>query len=339
VDFEFRDERLCDLREGNAWFRVAKGDEGFSVLTPRVEVTDLGTEFGLLVAPDDGEVHVGTGKVRISSRHPGVKGLELEAPRAVKANAIGHLIEIPYDPRLFLKDLPSQPRRWHWSFDEDGDDGGYALSSARKLQWSEGRWGRALDVKATGALVTSDFSGILGDAPRTIAVWIKGEPIPRIRTEEWGLVSPTVVGWGAVSDLGTKWDLVIYSGGSKFGTQWGGSWMVADVPKNGSVLDGRWHHLVSVFTGQHDANGVPEIFHYLDGEPLPSPVRRLENKVNTQVKSDSPPRTMIAGFDWRDYPRVSFPWSIDELYILPSPLSPKQVRVLYERNEIPGAEP
>ncbi len=66
ADLTVRGEKEVFLGEGIAWFNVAKGAEGFTVVTPEAEVVDLGTEFGVIADPlKDDEAHVFAGKVRL----------------------------------------------------------------------------------------------------------------------------------------------------------------------------------------------------------------------------------------------------------------------------------
>ena len=333
ADFAMRDSSNGELLEGTGWFRVAEGDEGFTVLTPRVRVVDLGTEFGLIVRPEEGQVHVGSGRVEVSSRFPGVPGRELGAGEAVDANEVGRLSAVDFDARLFQRELPDAPRTWHWSFDREAGREEYPVEAVGELRRAEGRWGEAFDAAATGGGCRSDFPGIHGSGARTVALWVKGRPVEQPLADDGRHVQPTLVGWGSYSHMGTKWDVTTTPDGREVATQWGGSWIVSKLPAGASLLDGEWHHVVSVFTGRH-LEGEPEIRHYVDGVSLPNGPRHIESSVRTSSGPGGVRRTMILRHDWPGYGGRSFPWAIDELYVIRHPLGLAGVRGLFEENRL-----
>lgn len=66
ADLTLRGEKEIFLAEGIAWFNVAKGAEGFTVVTPEAEIVDLGTEFGVIADPaGDDQAYVFAGEVRL----------------------------------------------------------------------------------------------------------------------------------------------------------------------------------------------------------------------------------------------------------------------------------
>lgn len=97
------------LERGNAWFRVEKRARGFQVATPRMVVTDFGTEFGIVSKGDAGaEVHVFSGQVESGGIHSPQAEVRLTSGQARSCDESGHFSEIAMRPGDFLTDLPSQ---------------------------------------------------------------------------------------------------------------------------------------------------------------------------------------------------------------------------------------
>ncbi len=92
------------LGQGTGYFHIAKGAEGFTVTTPELVAVDLGTQFGVLSAPGmNDEVHVFSGKVRVSSRAPLRQTTELTAGKSIHTDAAGRLkAHAQNSPNLFV---------------------------------------------------------------------------------------------------------------------------------------------------------------------------------------------------------------------------------------------
>jgi len=108
ADLTLLREDLLDLSHGTAWFEVPRKAVGFQVRTPRLVLTDLGTEFGLLSGADFlDEVHVFSGKVEVLNRH----GLKLKevigAGQARVAGPAGRWHETELRRGAFLTELPT----------------------------------------------------------------------------------------------------------------------------------------------------------------------------------------------------------------------------------------
>ena len=65
ASFQFRNATRLELFDGKLAADVPKGAEGFTVVTPRGEVIDLGTRFGVSVSEDNVETHVFEGEVEV----------------------------------------------------------------------------------------------------------------------------------------------------------------------------------------------------------------------------------------------------------------------------------
>lgn len=109
-------EAPCDLRvlakdrvaleEGVAWFRVPAKATGFTVETPELAVVDLGTEFGVVCAPDrPNEVHVIEGSVEGSSRRGAGAKRVLKAGMACLVDPDGKMPDITPETSRFRTEL------------------------------------------------------------------------------------------------------------------------------------------------------------------------------------------------------------------------------------------
>jgi hypothetical protein len=349
-DFQWKGPLAGELRDGQAWFAVARGDEGFKVRVGALDVTDLGTEFGLRFRPGGDEVHVGLGRVRVESIFDPKLAVELHAGEAVVAGPTGRTRGIPCRAEEFARQLYDRVPMIRWSF--DGSDGARMPAGAsgvtaepisildeggavREPVLVEGRFGRALDLGASGFGARSGFEGFAGGVPRTVAVWVKGGPLPHRIDEATGRdMHPSILRWGRNGSEGGKWQLAVFPEGDGMVTQWGSSWVGSAMPAGVSALDHRWHHLAAVFTGRYGDDGVPEIVHYLDGRRLRQADALALVPVNT-ITNHAHSRSLSLGLQERpsdlDHPVPAI--AVDELVIIRHALDDGQVRTLFETNE------
>lgn len=68
ASFQFRDAFRLELFDGKLVADVPEGAEGFTVVTPRGEIIDLGTRFGVSVSEDKVETHVFEGEVEVRQK-------------------------------------------------------------------------------------------------------------------------------------------------------------------------------------------------------------------------------------------------------------------------------
>ena len=106
AELTVRGEKEVFLGEGIAWFNVAKGAEGFTVVTPDAEVVDLGTEFGVIADPsEDDEAHVFAGKVRLTNLRKPSEARLLKAGDGYSVDDGGNYGRIRNDSREIFADL------------------------------------------------------------------------------------------------------------------------------------------------------------------------------------------------------------------------------------------
>ncbi|MCB1133295.1 MAG: hypothetical protein KDN05_19395, partial [Verrucomicrobiae bacterium] len=331
------------MESGRVWVRADDGD--FTVHTQRLDVVDLGTEFGVSSFPEiDDEVHVASGRVRVVPKHKSFSPMELAAGQAARADVVGRLRPAAYDASRFQTQLPNSPTYIHWSFDESGPLGfsstGSGIPGAPMAVYSldrkrvaepvtpvPGRFGNALRLDAPDLFAQADFPGIEGNAARSVAFWIRGEPAMSDK-------ATFLVCWGLAGGDGRKWVLATNREGSRMSVGWGGAWAQAETLAGEAFLDGRWHHLCYVFTGRSDDNGVPELIHYLDGEPIM--VRGADDgvPVDTDCGAKGSWPLTIGTQLWTTPLRPTFSGCVDELYVFRGALNPVQIRQLIVRNRL-----
>jgi len=347
------DERHLTLKRGAAWFHVPPGAVGFEVLTPHLQVVDLGTEFGV-VSREDGsdEVHVFTGKVEASARHGEAARETLVAGESCVVSTEGKLTKIQTKPELFLTTLPATLPYLHWTFDEADIEhlaaGGshpaaghissklVAPGGSATFASIPGKFGRALSTTGRNGYVETDWPGIGGNAPRTIAYWLKLPPGP-----QYHLI---VAGWGTRRGIQSPRAFLAHiktqSHGTNAGASVDGFWNEGSTP----IDDGRWHHLAVVYSGRSKPDGDPEIYCYVDGQLEPvtrhsSDKAPMDSGGNLIVDTDttSPNAQRLCLFSnphWGGaFPVHGFTLAIDELHVFEAALSEHQIHNLYRSNE------
>lgn len=107
ADLTLHRDDLLYLSRGTAWFEVPKKATGFRVNTPDFNLTDLGTEFGIISRPEFlDEVHVFDGKVKVTNRYGLKKSEMLRGGQARVAGPAGRWKETPLRRDPFLTILP-----------------------------------------------------------------------------------------------------------------------------------------------------------------------------------------------------------------------------------------
>ncbi|WP_193214272.1 FecR domain-containing protein [Luteolibacter marinus] len=364
AELEIVDKSTVRLVRGAAWFRVGHDGRGFTVEAPSFTAVDLGTEFGVRIpGPESGDaesLHVEVGRVNASLQGQSAT-LELRAGDGVKV-VDGAWVRVPAAGDSFQKSLPSTLPYLHWTFDEPGGDTFASTGSLPRADrypavmnhlrepvdvaknHAPGRFGGALALHAAGDWAETTWPGISGNAPRSVALWIK---IPAPDQAVWSgqrknVPRRNVVSWGDWASPGEAWSLdfpMLESGDYGFFTRW--------APHDGGVftptqvLDGTWHHLASVYTGKTRDDGTAEIVHYVDG------VAHHAHYWRDRARSPEPVSTRSHGPDSQPLrfgltalvPESDLPTLlgvIDEAYVFAGALSEEQVQLLYQENRVAG---
>ena len=302
------------------------------------------------VAAANMEVHVLKGLVEAGG---GSRLLPVRENEAVQISTKS-VSPIPADPGQFLTNVPPPVRRrigWvRWSFDEnDGQTtearsaGLGAIDASAKLtaldressgpQWTTGQFGSALSFDGEDDYVQTNFPGISGDAPRTVAFWVKVPTDFQIKN------GYALVCWGSTVEEGEAWQISI-NPKAEIGEI--GRLRIGRIgePIIGAtdLRDDRWHHVAVVFYGGDHADGATQVLIYIDGQ-LERSHRKSMPIVHTDI--DSPAAKKVA-FGLNIGPVGKRPgkapeWLVfrgcmDEVFICDGALSQVQVRDLMTRN-------
>jgi hypothetical protein len=333
------DEPGClRLFEGRGWFRVEPKGRGFQVVTSQIEVTDLGTEFGVVTRADAlDEVHVFEGRVAVGSRFGLKQHREVVAGEAASVSEVGRWIDRQPEPNRFFEELPPSLPGIRFSFDGRlplRPEGVHPAVSRMKMTRAggggphlvEGIRGNALSIRGRDDVIATDWRGIGGTEPRTMACWIRCE-------EETADYSP-ILSWGLGEEKPGRCNL-----------------MVAKSPKHGRTVlrfslghhvnfsgstplePGKWHHVTAVFRGLHDLSGdMVEL--YIDGrrervDPEFSQPPRQDQKIGTIIDSTRSFPLRIGTGPYMGTTNT-FRGLIDEVCILPRAVSEQEVPGLME---------
>jgi len=342
ADFTLHSKMMVGLTNGIAWFEVSEEGKGFQVKTPEILVTDLGTEFGVLSTdsqPD--EVHVFSGNVRVQNQSGLAGSQPLITQEACRGSANGGWEEIEFQAELFLTELKTdtlQRRYVHWSFDgEDPFRAEGTLSDAAEIaatpvqsdgrseagRFVPGKVGEALSFNGRGDHVGTNWKGLLGRTPRTLACWIKLHPND---IEGWAIIAD----WGDFMG-GGGWRARVRafpnpSDGAFLRVASGRNWCDSET----NIADGKWHHVAICDELRLDASGYPSARLFVDGEEqalIWSTKGQRNVPSNTEVGD---PFTIGT-----PHPEVNqqLHGAIDELYLFDQALTQEAIRKLMKLNQ------
>lgn len=361
VDFEITGVNSGYLHRGRVVVEVINEQgKGFTIDGPSGRLIDLGTKFGVSVDGEgEMEVHVIEGivdavpKVGEKTRLVANEAMRLtedDAQLLDRADAAAFFTQMPPE----TSSLPSYVR---WGFDEeDGQvcfDTGYQLGEGNaeaefKLSPQggsfpariPGRFSNAIHLGGSGYL-HSNFRGIAGTGPRTVAFWVK-VPKDFHKKEGFGVVS-----WGSYAKHGSAWQVAINSrvkdgpmGRLRIGTNGG------EVIGETDLRDGEWHHCAVVLYGDQDGkpNTATHILLYVDGR-IESASRKsvlpvdtvLENERNQNSRGIWIGRNMgnATNGTFAGVYGKFFRGSVDELIICNTALSFAEINLLKNENKMP----
>lgn len=342
------------LDHGSGWFHVPPGAEGFQVTTPRAEITDLGTEFGVIAGSDSADsMHTLKGSIQVRNRAGEEETATLRAGAAVSAMPGGKLKDAPFRPELFFTGLPASLPWLGWSFSGNSPSvwraGGSMPEASRVtsqvhpatggIESTPGPFGTALHSPG-GRAWTTDWPGIGGNAPRTLAFWLRLPP-------RGDYIHP-IVGWGHRygdydAQLSSFFAYVqTVNGVTAAGVSLGGYWILG----NSRIDDDRWHHLAIVATGNTLPDGRPDLRIHVDGReetvtPSWSSGCRFSEKepllmATETADADSRPLSAFSQLYPGEPAGHGFPASIDELIVVEGALDAADIEALFKENQRPG---
>ncbi|MDB9742016.1 FecR domain-containing protein, partial [Akkermansiaceae bacterium] len=271
---------LVRLLSGRMVVKVPEQAIGFTVLTPSSEIIDLGTEFGMNVDESGAsEVHVLDGEVKARPlKEKEFNHLAVNEAMAFKESQPSS--RMASSPEAFLRTLPGRspenPEYLHWSCDETssntlvcegtGIDGELFPGTLKSLKGGElptfgnGQFGQGIYFNGINNYVDTNFSGIEGNNPRTVAFWTKvpaaSDAISAYGMLGWGRMSPSAA-WQISSNPNEKEGPL---GRLRVGTH------SAYVIGTTDLRDNRWHHVAVVLYGGEYADVSTHILIYIDGK-------------------------------------------------------------------------
>lgn len=343
ADMTLHDDDTLFLNKGTAWFQVPKGAEGFTVKTRELNIVDLGTEFGVFSHLDEhDEVHVIKGKVEVSTLRLRKETATLAAGQARRIDPIGRLTTIKTKSSRFLTSLPNSLPYLHWSFDGNnpfqpkGSIPEIKTITTRPIQsdsrpaaerLTPGKNGQALSFNGKGDHLKTNWMGILGNEPRSVACWIKIHPD---NPNGWA----PIVEWGKMSQ-NNYWRFRISKDEKdrnrailRLGL--GNSWFDGQT----NLADGKWHHVAVVDSGNLNEAGEPDIKFFVDGEEEPAIHQKNSKIVEKRETVEGLP--MIVGIHNDPYtgPHYArFNGMIDEIFIFRATLSPTYVQRIMKTHQ------
>jgi len=345
ADMTLHDDNTLYMNQGTAWFHVPSEAVGFQVKTREFDIVDLGAEFGVRATPDlHDEVHVITGKIKVTALGLRKETATLTNGQARKVDAVGRLVTIPSEASAFVTSLPKSLPYMHWSFDdiEDGSfraagnhsnlSNGTAKPRTKTAQSMHvgGRFGKAVRFRGdVGEEILTQWLGISGSRPRTVACWIKATPGASTQAVDnivsWGLNNPGQTGWH------TKWKLMLEPG-----LLHASGYQGRRTAKVSNITDGEWHHIACTHRIQNQ--NKLEVHFYVDGQLVQS---RWHSPYKTGIK---PPNTItrdlysdpvLFGADLFTPERghlYRYRGQLDEIYIFEGVLSASSIHQLATEN-------
>ena len=335
-----------NLNTGTAWFNVPEKATGFTVLTKKLKVVDLGTKFGIKTDPANllDEVHVFQGSVLANPKNHPNEEVKLTTHHALQLNPSGHLTTTPYNPTLFLTTLPASLPHLYWSFDNtlavsgthpDAQGIHTTAASAKgksndKAVFVDGREGQAISFDGHGNHIITNWPGFEHGHPRTVSFWIK-LPLGWKSPKSQGLV-----GWGEHHTDAGKWSIAVRA--TRKPKNESQAQIIFSLGKTKTVSTtqitlGDWHHIAASYSGIPDSDGQSRSKIYIDGKL--TKFTKFSSQVTSQVNtSTQSPNSQPLSLGVTIRPRKSaerrryFHGMIDELYIIDGYMTKSQIEKL-----------
>ena len=339
------------LHQGRVHLRVTPAGHGYRLDTPQGTIVDLGTEFGVLVEEATGEVetHVLQGEVKAIPRDGG-QAIFLRDDEALRQNG-GQSLRMPADHGSFYGSLPPEHRKSpgmvRWSMDavegtsmrattrglEEGPYGLRFFARGREISppTVDGPFGEAVRFDGAATYGESGFKGIGGNAPRTVAFWVK-VPVDFQSRHGFAMLS-----WGEWSpdNFGGVWQVSVNPldqdgpvGRLRIGVHGGMAIGSTD------LRDDQWHHVAVVLYPAANPDFGKHVLLYLNGEVEPVS-RRTLGVIDTSTKEASHGVWLGRNITASRRHGGFFRGALDEVYIFDAALTQNEIRTLMERNEPP----
>ena len=349
AEFELISHKKVKLQKGTLVATVDDDKLGFEVDTPKTNVLDLGTEFGVSVQENgDTEVHVLEGKVETRTG----KSKTLITKSQATLITAKETVTKEADAGRFMRILPEKTNDnmsyIQWSFDEgqgkvsaykgmnieDKDFDAYLSSTYENgtgPQWIDGKFNKGINFDGKGNYVETGFPGIGGDKARSVAFWVK---IPRdAKTYQ----ATSMVAWGSYLGKGRTWQIA-WNWQEKDGNMGAirAGLYHGQIVGTKDLRDDQWHHIAVVMFGDGKPDVSTHILLYVDGKLEPAS-RKSILEVQTDIESKKSTKVLM-GRDAMDHlynhrKHKVFKGKLDEVYIFNFALNDDQIRQLMEYNK------
>lgn len=343
ADLTLNTHNALMLKKGTGWFHVPEQARGFKVDTTELEIVDLGTEFGVISTPSShDEVHLLKGKIKVSASKKHKESSLLTANQALRVDSVGHLIEIPADPSVFMKTLPDSLPYLHWSFDTDKNNSFLADGDALNLTKSaasprnaiaknlivSGKYGNAAAINNYSDELVTSHSGIKEDKAWTVACWVKIISPPKTTDRR-----SCIVGWGNQNlspSILNRWQISISANknGDCILDIIGLGFLSGTTP----ITVGEWHHVAIVWKPSKSSEKPGTLEAYIDGFPDTLTVKQPDNLTSPPNSPISIGATMHQNYP--EYHAGSLRGHIDELFIIEGALSQENINHLKQYNKV-----
>ncbi|WP_017446626.1 LamG-like jellyroll fold domain-containing protein [Gayadomonas joobiniege] len=353
VELNIKSNDLVILTKGKLVAKVPENAIGFKVATPSSEIIDLGTEFAVDVNEvGDSQIHVLDGEVKARGKQS-QRFEHLHKDQGLSISMSQKIARIKSQPHLFMRVLPGKsadkPDYLHWSF-EQKTAMGFVSSGTMKnanafpaidrseqeggaaLKHESGVFGKAVYFNGINNWLETEFPGIAGNHPRTLAFWLK-VPADFDIHQAFGIVS-----WGVQKNY-ASWQISPnpYPQNGPLGRLRVGTYN-AQIVGSTDLRDGQWHHIAVVMYGGQSSDISTHVLIYVDGQ-LEKTHGKSIARLNTQITDQaSRPLSLGRNIGYREedvYVRDKFfRGAVDELFVFAAALDQQQIIRLMKQNKI-----
>jgi hypothetical protein len=351
-----RTEAYCE--RGKLWATVPRQAQGFRIGSPRMDLIDRGTEFGLDVSGDRTEVHVFQGKVEWLPAGPGKKEPQaLTTGRAMRLAGAGRARAILSNPTAFLtaRGLAERTRAEAERRQQRWEDASRALRRDPDLVvyypfQARDPWSRTLRDEAGGRKRPQD--GVIVGCNWGTGRWPGKQALEfkrvsdRVRFHVPGeFTSLTLMAWLRVDALPNRFNSLFMTDAWDIGAP---HWHISNAGRvalgikgvrgqghtdyTSPVLFGpdrlgQWAQLAVVYDADEG-----QVTHYLDGKPVAQIPVKFD--IALHVGDVEVGNWNVASGRFRSPVRY-FRGSIDEFLMFSRALSEREVERLYEQGKPP----
>lgn len=339
------------LQRGRLTAEVPKPATGFVINTPRVNVVDIGTRFGVSVEDSgDTEVHVMQGLVEVSRLTGNGVPMLVEEGLAIRADSRTRselqVIEYAGDSFALRVTNPAaepaaNPLRFlHYDFDESGSDiedrglgieGGPFPASLfpdpdlpPHPQRSVGRSGGGLAFELGERFDSPLLSGFGSGEPLTVSLWVRIPPRPESQASHTILrllpLSSDASRESSTSNGTAGWQMG-WNSRSEDGTpgalriDTGNGFLIGTT----DLRDGRWHHVGFQFVGGSSPALESHVHLYVDGR-----IEDISGMLDTESPSIPLRLLQVGGSEGES----GFEGMIDDVHVFPDAVTPNVLQKL-----------